>query len=85
MQFIPVRGRMSNPDNLQTIYVSNLPWNVNADILKETFAKNGEITDCFVAYRGSSRAPSIPTDPIVLPPRAHAQAKPSSCRSLVVC
>jgi len=50
---------MSNPDNLSTIYCSNLPWSFNADTLKETFAGNGEITDCFVAYRGDAQLWSL--------------------------
>ena len=63
---------MANPDNLKTVYVSQLPWSVRDKCLdlphpalvrvtflilfcrnlQEYFADLGEITDCFIVYRG---------------------------------
>merc|ERR1712196_222734 len=34
------------------LYCSNLPWSVKSADLKRAFAAHGEISDCFVAFRG---------------------------------
>jgi len=34
------------------LYCSNLPWSVKTADLKRAFAEHGEISDCFVAFRG---------------------------------
>lgn len=65
---------MSNPDNLCTIFVNNLPWSVDDNFLKETFAKNGEITDCYVALRGTRKT----LNSLLLPPLARLRAPGAS-------
>lgn len=38
----------SSPRQLSKIYVGNIAWSANEDVLRQAFAKFGPVADCFI-------------------------------------